>query len=492
MRSNKTILICCFALALSLCATQLEAQKGPYDLTWRLLGTNYDQPQIKDAKLGDAFQNLRIKGAEVGMHRRVKDWLSLGVPVSLGVAAFRPSNNEPPRRAELFSTLDLLATIYLGKSTNLLRPYALIGPGVMRNWEAKKMAGHLPVGAGLSLRFVDGASFDVGTQYRLASNKINGWHHHVGIRFNLNEGPMAPPPPPPPPLPSDTDGDGISDNADKCPNTPGIAALMGCPDADGDGVTDADDKCPYAAGVPALMGCPDSDMDGIADADDKCPTVKGLAALMGCPDSDGDGVSDPNDKCPNEAGPKDNGGCPVKVVEADRDMDGVADKDDACPDAKGEAKWRGCPDTDGDGVGDNMDKCPREAGPASNSGCPEIKVEDKERINFAIKNIRFKTGSNILTTESNAILDELAGILARYPGYNVSIAGHTDSDGDAAANQKLSEARAKACYDYLLTRGIDARRMGHAGYGETQPIADNKTPEGKQLNRRVEFTLFIP
>jgi OmpA-OmpF porin, OOP family len=489
MLLNKTMMKGIIAVMLFLSVAQAEAQKGPYDLTWRFLSTNYNQPQITDSKLRDAFDEIRIKGAEIGLHRRINQRFSLGVPVSLGVAAFRPSNSEPLGRGDLFSTLDLLATFYATKSDCWLRPYLQLGPGIMRNWDAEKWAGHFPLGAGLSLRLGEGASLDFGTQFRTSSNDINGWHHNIGFKFSLGDDNVTPPPPPPP---VDTDGDGIIDISDKCPEIPGIAALMGCPDADGDGIADAEDKCPTVKGIPALMGCPDSDGDGITDAEDKCPNQKGSAALMGCPDSDGDGIADSEDKCPKEAGPRSNGGCPVKEVIADRDGDGIADKDDTCPDVKGEAKWKGCPDSDGDGIGDNTDKCPKEAGPASNSGCPEIKKADQERINFAIKNIRFKTSSNVLTTESYAILDELAGILAKYPGYNVSIAGHTDSDGDAAANQKLSEGRAKSCYDYLITKGILAKRMGHAGYGETQPIADNKTAEGKQQNRRVEFNLFIP
>jgi len=73
----------------------------------------------------------------------------------------------------------------------------------------------------------------------------------------------------------------------------------------------------------------------------------------------------------------------------------------------------------------------------------------------------------------------------------LSISGHTDSVGSASSNQRLSERRAKSCYDYLTTKGISARQMSYAGYGETQPVADNKTKEGRQANRRVEFNVFL-
>ena len=73
---------------------------------------------------------------------------------------------------------------------------------------------------------------------------------------------------------------------------------------------------------------------------------------------------------------------------------------------------------------------------------------------------------------------------------NIEIRGHTDNEGDDKSNQVLSEARAKAVYQYLLGRGIDAGRLSYKGFGETQPIADNKTEKGRKQNRRTEFTII--
>jgi OmpA-OmpF porin, OOP family len=483
MLLNKTISTLCLLCVFAAVTHTAQAQKS----------LPYNNPQITEAKFSDAFNRsaMAIRGAEIGLHRRISDRFTVGLPISIGAVRVRPSNNLPLGRSRMMSTLDLLATFYATKPTAWIRPYLQLGPSLQRNWEEKKFAGQFPVGAGFAIPLSEahGASLDLGTQFRPSSNDINGWHHHLGFTFNLDAGDKTPPPPPPP---ADTDGDGIVDMADKCPETPGLAALMGCPDADMDGIADGDDKCPSVKGLPALMGCPDTDMDGVTDADDKCPTVKGSPMLMGCPDTDGDGIGDAEDKCPKEAGPKSNNGCPVKVEITDRDGDGVADASDSCPDVKGEARYKGCPDTDGDMVPDNADKCPKEAGAVSNGGCPEIKAADKAKIDFAIKNIRFKTGSNVITNESYAILDEVANVLAAYPGYYVSIGGHTDSDGDAAANQRLSEGRAKACYDYLAKKGVTTARMSYAGYGETLPKNDNKTAADKLENRRVEFVLFIP
>jgi outer membrane protein OmpA-like peptidoglycan-associated protein len=293
----------------------------------------------------------------------------------------------------------------------------------------------------------------------------------------------------------DTDGDGVADNLDKCPTVAGTVANNGCPevkDTDGDGVPDDQDKCPTVAGPASNKGCPevkDTDGDGVPDKDDKCPTVAGPASNKGCPevkDTDGDGVPDDQDKCPTVAGPASNNGCPVAK---DSDGDGVPDDQDPCPKVAG--KFGGCPDTDGDGVPDNKDKCPSTAGPASNNGCPEIKKEVTERLAYATKAVQFETGKALLKNESYAVLDEVVGIMRSNPDYRLSISGYTDNVGNDESNLKLSQNRAKACFDYLIFRGIKAERMRNAGFGEARPIADNKTEEGRELNRRVEFELFF-
>jgi outer membrane protein OmpA-like peptidoglycan-associated protein len=72
----------------------------------------------------------------------------------------------------------------------------------------------------------------------------------------------------------------------------------------------------------------------------------------------------------------------------------------------------------------------------------------------------------------------------------IEIHGHTDNIGDEASNQQLSEARAKAVYDYLIQKGIIASRLAYKGFGKTQPIASNDTPEGRQTNRRTAFVVM--
>ncbi len=283
----------------------------------------------------------------------------------------------------------------------------------------------------------------------------------------------------------DADLDGIADNKDGCPEVAGTAKFNGCPDSDDDGVADHQDNCPNTPGIRRFRGCPDTDEDGIADPVDICPTIAGVEALDGCPDADMDGVTDADDACPQLAGVKEANGCP------DADLDGVIDPNDKCPEIPGDAKFSGCPDADGDGIGDGDDACPSNAGPIENDGCPVVSSEDIEKLELAMRNVRFRTGSERPLTISNSVLDEVAEILNRYPNYNLKMSGYTDNRGNDSVNQALSEKRALSCYQYLLVKGIQRDRMSYAGYGETNPIDSNDTPTGRARNRRVEFELVI-
>jgi OOP family OmpA-OmpF porin len=225
----------------------------------------------------------------------------------------------------------------------------------------------------------------------------------------------------------DSDGDGVSDDRDECPNTPAGVTVdsRGCPlDSDGDGVPDYLDQCP---GTPA----------GVSVDSRGCP-----------PDTDGDGVPDYRDQCP---------GTPA----------GVAVDDTGCP-----------PDTDGDGVVDHLDQCPDtpEGATVNSVGCWAF--EGTVLFGFDRYDIR---------PEAYPLLDDVVSILERNPDMEVEVQGHTDSIGDAAYNQGLSEKRAKAIMDYLASHGIASYRLSAKGYGETLPIASNETEEGRAKNRRVQL-----
>jgi outer membrane protein OmpA-like peptidoglycan-associated protein len=285
----------------------------------------------------------------------------------------------------------------------------------------------------------------------------------------------------------DTDGDGIYDSKDKCPSAAGTAQYMGCPDTDGDGLPDNEDACPSAAGLAQFKGCPDTDGDGIEDAKDSCPKVKGEAKFNGCPDTDGDGIEDAKDKCPDKAGLAQFEGC------ADSDGDGIADNVDECPTVKGEAKFNGCADKDGDGIADNVDKCPEIAGIPANKGCPEIKADVVKKIEKvfqeALEGVQFESGKDVLKPASFKILDKVVKVMNDHPGFALAIDGHTDNTGNAAKNLELSQKRANAVKAYLVKKNVAATRMTATGYGQTVPVADNKTAAGQAKNRRVAFSV---
>lgn len=287
--------------------------------------------------------------------------------------------------------------------------------------------------------------------------------------------------------PKDTDGDGITDDIDKCPTQPedfdGDADDDGCPDfdRDSDGIADDVDKCPDTPedkdGFQDVDGCPDvdNDGDGLIDAMDKCPNepedVDNWMDADGCPDpdNDGDGFLDGADKCPNEPedrnGIEDDDGCP----EADRDHDGFKDTVDKCPDE---------PETKNDYLDDD--------------GCPDTKPQNvkitKEKIEIS-QTIYFEVNKAIIKPVSYGILNEVAQVLKDYPNFTIRVEGHTDSDGADDYNMALSQSRAESVRAYLISQGIDGKRLTSEGYGETRPIDTNRTAAGKAKNRRVEFVI---
>jgi OmpA-OmpF porin, OOP family len=158
-------------------------------------------------------------------------------------------------------------------------------------------------------------------------------------------------------------------------------------------------------------------------------------------------------------------------------------------------------DSDGDGVPDFFDKCPNTpAGTkVDGSGCPlpvnkpDVKVyvteEDRKIVKEAIRNLEFDFGKATIREHSFPSLDRVAQLLID-KNFSLKLAGHTDNVGSADANMKLSKDRAEAIKTYLVSKGANASRIEATGYGKTQPIASNKTAKGRQINRRVEFTLF--
>jgi OOP family OmpA-OmpF porin len=103
--------------------------------------------------------------------------------------------------------------------------------------------------------------------------------------------------------------------------------------------------------------------------------------------------------------------------------------------------------------------------------------------------IRFETARSDIDRDSAGLLDRLIEIAFRCPTANIEIAGHTDAEGDEAANQALSEKRAQAVVDYLVKAGLPLDRFTAVGYGSTQPVASNETGDGRAQNRRIDFVV---
>jgi outer membrane protein OmpA-like peptidoglycan-associated protein len=140
-------------------------------------------------------------------------------------------------------------------------------------------------------------------------------------------------------------------------------------------------------------------------------------------------------------------------------------------------------------VNDEADKCILDKGPASNFGCPVISEEIIKRVKIAAQNIFFETAKSTLLAKSFPKLNDVVSILRDNASFKLQIDGHTDFVGNDEYNQTLSEQRAASVSAYLVSKGIAENRISSAGYGESRPVADNKTAAGKAQNRRVEMTL---
>ncbi len=275
-------------------------------------------------------------------------------------------------------------------------------------------------------------------------------------------------------VPGDPDGDGIWGLLDDCPNTT----------EDMDDYLD-NDGCPD----------PDDDRDGVPDVLDRCPSepedLDDYSDRDGCPDPDNDfdGVLDREDECAMDAGPVAAQGCP------DLDQDGVGDKKDECASRPGSRDAFGCPDQDRDRVPDYRDLCPSQAvsskvDPLRSNGCPSRAWLGADRIEL-VDRVQFDFGSTRVREDSLPLLQDVARILRENPDIQlIEIGGHTDDVGGATYNQRLSKSRAKAVEDYLISQGIDRRRLDAKGYGEARPVDTNTTEAGRTMNRRVEFLVI--
>ena len=483
-----------------------------------LIGTQIIQAQTADIKLavdlgvikneynGDYgngifnFNQQMYPSVGIGLGYYLSPSFNLGIRSSYGNYGFKEDNVNYFRGTKLDMSVYTQYKFnngYILKENSKLSPFLTIGLGFASygiNSSIDKSGSNpalyptiitkgadliLPVGAGLKYQISDRFAIQYQYLYNFTNNDTRDQNrgadffgsanhpsykggndsygqHIFSVVFNIGKY-------------TDTDRDGVPNKWDKCPNTPRNVKVDkdGCPiDSDSDGVADYLDKCQDTpAGVKVdANGCPlDTDGDGIADYQDKCPdTPKGVAVdANGCPlDADKDGVPDYLDKCTNTPA-------------------GVA------VDASGSPI-----DTDGDGVPDYMDKCPdTPAGvKVDANGCPIDSVAVVGVKTF--QNIEFEFGSERLTRGSFPTLNQIAKTLKDNPAtVRISVAGYTDYIGTREYNQKLSVRRANSVRKYLLHKNVPSKSITIIGYGEDNPIATNKTKEGRKLNRRVEFKM---
>jgi OOP family OmpA-OmpF porin len=186
-------------------------------------------------------------------------------------------------------------------------------------------------------------------------------------------------------------------------------------------------------------------------------------------------------------------GCP-----ADGDGDGVLDGLDQCADTPKGATVDalGCPvDSDTDGVPDGIDQCAgtQKGVAVDERGCPTTEglrmLELMETGSIRVQGLNFTTGSANMAEDAKPVLDAVGAVILKVPTLNFEVGGHTDSQGSADLNRRLSESRAKSVRDYLILRypEIKSERFSVRGYGSSRSIAPNTTEAGRAANRRVEF-----
>ena len=240
----------------------------------------------------------------------------------------------------------------------------------------------------------------------------------------------------------------------------GITLRLPKQDFDGDGIINKNDLCPSVFGLLEFNGCPDSDNDGVQDTLDECPNLIGKVSLNGCPDSDNDGIVDSKDKCPDIGGSPDNDGCPyLQPQQSETINEAVAE-----PIVQTEQ-------------------------PAQTVTPVEPSEEVIETLNEYAKTILFGYASSDFKEQTFEVLQSITEILKQFPDSIFIIEGHTDNSGSNLTNQRLSDRRANAVRDYLISQGISPNRLEAIGYGESRPKYSNSTKGGQEQNRRVEVKL---
>ncbi len=264
-----------------------------------------------------------------------------------------------------------------------------------------------------------------------------------------------------------------------------VETRTGTKDTDGDGLMDNDEIALYGTD-PTVK---DTDGDGLNDGDE----VKRYHTDPTKADTDGDRLNDRDELLVYKTNPlkkdTDKDGCEdgLEVIDMKTDPLKLDTDGDALTDCEERNTSHTDPlraDTDGDGVNDNI-----EIEKGTDPLVADI-LKITESGNIVLEGITFETNKSRIRPESEGVLHRALNTLKAYENIRVEIRGHTDDIGSASANQRLSEARARAVRTWLIDRGIDPDRVTYAGYGESEPRVPNTSPENRAKNRRIEFRII--
>lgn len=513
MHKKGVLVALCFTLLLA--STNVDAQLNDYSVKGGIQGfgllpdMDFNNDDIKLSYLARAF--LRIK---------VVDLVDLEIGAGYGLISGEDPSNVNWRTEIMPADLRLLISPFNSKAIN---PYAYAGIGYMK-WTIKDKPNqakwrspyadvkedgydmYLPIGLGFEIKLTNSLLLDVTGGYNhIFSDDINYynnidipgnggndgyWNLGVGLVFTGESGS------------SDNDMDGLTLDQEEmigtnpdAPDTDGDGLIDGLEfnqyktdplnkDSDSDGLTDNEEIKTYTTN-PNLV---DTDKDGISDGDEITKFSTDPLRI----DTDFDGITDFEEISETKTDP----------TKADTDKDGLKDGDEI-------NKYKTSPlklDTDEDNISDGDEVLKYNTDPTkqdTDGGTVLDKVEIDRGSNplnpeddiilditapIILDGVTFATGSAELSPESEKMLSRVLNTLNAYPEMKVEIRGFTDNVGNNNSNQKLSQRRANAVRYWILNKGVEPARVVAKGYGEQNPIADNKTEEGRRLNRRIEFS----
>ncbi|MEP6712086.1 MAG: thrombospondin type 3 repeat-containing protein, partial [Ferruginibacter sp.] len=276
MKQKLTLFLCFALFTTGTFAQMMEGDKFSSNKKGNLLGIHFN---AIDFKTPETFKNSSSRrfttklrdmdyGASISYWKGLTSTIDFSTKINVLFHDYKNDQNQ--------SSDNYAAGFELEPSLNF-RPYGdnhLFSPfltaGIGGGYYQGDFGAYAPAGVGLQFNFLSTTYLLIQAQYRFSLTKDivkDNLLYSLGVAQNIGSAKPKVMAPPPPPVVLDRDGDGVLDSLDKCPDTPGLAALQGCPDRDGDGIADADDKCPDVAGIAKYQGCPipDTDGDGIND-----------------------------------------------------------------------------------------------------------------------------------------------------------------------------------------------------------------------------------